>query len=107
MHSADVIVAANDGQGGCRVDDYWSETFAKPAKDVDIGGVDNLRNKTCSIENGYIKAGFVRSFIQEDEYDRSFLSNASTATIIYAFHTSSDGLTYHGATAFSLSQILL
>lgn len=98
MHSADLIIAVSDGDGGCQLGDYWSETFAKPKLDTELGGNDDLRDKSCILEDGYLNATFTRAFAQGDDYDRSFDIDSSVATVIYAFHPTSDGLTYHGAT---------
>ncbi|GMH46195.1 hypothetical protein BSKO_14163 [Bryopsis sp. KO-2023] len=94
MHAADIMIAAADGNGGCTVGDYWSETFAKPSLDEDMGGTDDLAEKSCSIEDGYIKASFERPLTTEDDNDREIPS--SNIPLIYAYHASSDGIGYHG-----------
>ena len=96
MNSADIVIATNDGTGGCSVGDYWSTTFAKPTLDAEIGGTDDLTDTSCILENGYMNATFTRSYTTDDGFDRQLDRDASTATFIYAYHPSSDGLEYHG-----------
>ena len=80
--------------------DYWSDTFAKPRLDIELGGTNDLKDTSCIIQDGFLNATFTRSYLPEDHYDRSLALDSSVATIIYAFHPSSEGLAYHGATRF-------
>lgn len=94
MQNADVIAAVSDGNGGCKVHDYWAITFADPVFDEDEGGTDDIVEKNCEIVDGSIKASFVRPLSTGDVKDRDFLSTKTP--LIYAYYSDSNGLIYHG-----------
>ncbi|CAD7699986.1 unnamed protein product, partial [Ostreobium quekettii] len=93
MHLADIIVAVADG-ATCEVNDYWSETFARPTPDEDIGGQDSLTAKSCEVADGHMSATFTRSLVVPDEFDREI--PAQGFSLIYAFHEAPRGMQYHG-----------
>eukprot|EP00803_Ostreobium_quekettii_P004321 evm.model.scf_501.2 EVM.evm.TU.scf_501.2 scf_501:9997-17031(+) len=93
MHQADIILAVADG-GSCEVGDYWSETFAQPSLDGDVGGEDSLTATACEIAGGHMKATFTRSLLGTDDSDRDIPSQGFS--VIYAFHEAAGGLQYHG-----------
>ncbi|GMH33879.1 hypothetical protein BSKO_01713 [Bryopsis sp. KO-2023] len=96
MIGADIIIATMTPDGDCDVQDYWSESFAAPAKDKDNGGNDDITDVTCTRDGGVTEFKFSRPVATSDETDLPFNPEGITP-IIYAWSGDSDSVGYHGA----------
>ena len=73
MTGADIVVAQTNAAGECEVADYWSESFAEPTKDVDLGGTDDLEDISCSKENGKTHVSFSKPITSADANDNTYI----------------------------------
>lgn len=84
--------------------DSWSTTFAQPNADVDMGGSNDATLHTFEESNGFTELHFSRPLEAIDDLDRP-VTIGEEVKIIFAWHDTSDALTYHGFASRGKSSI--
>ena len=95
MVGADIVIASVSSSGDVSVGDYYSTTFAEPETDVSMGGSDDVEMISGSQVGGVTSIEFRRKIDTGDKYDRPIKTKGET-DIIFAWHSTSDVLIYHG-----------
>lgn len=75
--------------------DSWSTTFAQPSMDADMGGSNDAVLHKFEEANGFTELHFSRPLEATDDWDYP-ISEGEEVKIIFAWHDTSDALTYHG-----------
>lgn len=68
MIGADIIIGMMSG-GSCEVHDYWSDAYASPQLDTDLGETDDVKNPSCSRSDGFTEISFSRPLQASGEKD--------------------------------------
>lgn len=97
MINADIFIGSvKDGQ--TEILDTWSTTFAQPTLDTEgdsSAGTNDITFHASSENDGYTEIHFSRPLVTNDPMDHEILLNEENK-LIYAYHESSDELSYHG-----------
>jgi hypothetical protein len=103
MNNADIIVHIPGGSnvnGKCVIEDMFnpSDFEGEPKRDVDIGGVNNVKAEGCAVVDGWTSASWRRNLHTGDnKTDWDITDIAGYARVIIAHGVAdSTGFGYHG-----------
>lgn len=68
MIGADIIIGSMDGDT-CHVHDYWSDTYAVPQADADLGETNDVQDASCTRSDGVTEFTFSRPVQASGEKD--------------------------------------